>query len=620
MDRSKCLPENVITKLVKVLCLAACLWRPPTAVAIPLEALDDTKEWRVEKINLSGDKLFPEDELLAELLTKARPWYRPWDDRPEFDSVTFENDLERLRRFYEARGYYGAEIGHDLTVNDAESLVTIEISVKEGSPIVVAEINVEVMGELPEGDRPALPETLPINSGEVFQEANYQRAEQVLRGVFLRNGYAHAESTRKAEINTDERRVRVWYSVTPGPLTVFGATEIRGTTSVDPSLVRRELVYEAGEKFSTAKIAATRDQIVALNLFSSVRVAPRKSSGKPHVIPMEIEVSESSPREVMIGLGYSTEEEFGVRAQWRHLNWLGGGRRLSIQGKYSSIDISGGAELIQPHFLTPMTQGVLNFKHAKEEEDTYHRQLTAFKPRIDHRFSPTLTAFVGYRVEFDRLTNINNATEVALGNIRREGILSGPALGLVWNTTDSPFYPTKGEILSLGVEQAGAIWGGAYRFYKVTGEAKRYHNIGWDTILAARVKLGFGDAIGADDRLPLFERFYAGGERSVRGYGRRRLGPRSDADDPLGGLSLLEGSLELRRPIWRELAGGIFLDFGQVALQQFDSRIFNLNFSSGFGLSYNTPVGPIRLDVGFPFQKPPHDRPWQIHFSIGAHF
>ena len=106
----------------------------------------------------------------------------------------------------------------------------------------------------------------------------------------------------------------------------------------------------------------------------------------------------------------------------------------------------------------------------------------------------------------------------------------------------------------------------------------------------------------------------------MRGYGRRRLGPLSDSDDPLGGLSLLEGSVELRRPIWRDLAGAVFVDFGQVALRPFDVRIANLNFSAGFGLSYKTPVGPVRLDVGFPFQKPPNDRPWQIHFSIGAFF
>jgi outer membrane protein assembly complex protein YaeT len=596
------------------------IYSADSAWAIPLAALDVSKEWRVEKIIVTGNSLYSEDELRSEMLTRERPWYRPWVERPVFDPVTFEEDLERLRRYYEARGYYDTEIHHDLTENDAGFLLTVNVTVKEGSAVVVSEIHVEVIGDLPEESRPVLPETLPIKRDTVFEETQYLQAERVLREVFLRQGYAHTESTRKAEVDVNERRVRVWYQITPGPTTVFGDTEIRGMTTVEPGIIRREIAYKPGDPFSVEKISTTRARLLALDLFASVRIAPQQTAGKPQVVPMEIEVSESPLREIKIGVGYSTEEEFRTQAEWRHLNWLGDGRQLSVQAKYSSINVSGGAELIQPHFITPMTKGVLSFKYEREDEETFLRRFTRLNPRIDHRFSAELTGFIGYRLEFDDLSEIDAATERALGDIRREGILSGPAMGLVWNTTDSPFYPTKGQILSLTVEQAGVIWGGAYRFFKITGEAKKYYQLGWDTVFASRLKLGLGNAIGADDRYPLFERFYAGGEKSVRGYGRRRLGPLSDSDDPLGGLSLLEGSLELRRPIWRELGGAIFIDFGQVALQTFDSRIFNLNFSSGFGLSYNTPVGPIRLDVGFPFQKPPNDRPWQIHFSIGAYF
>lgn len=574
----------------------------------------------METVNLSGNESFAADELRGELLTRERPWHRPWAERPVFDLVAFENDLERLHRFYEARGYYDTTIAHDLTVNNEESLLTVDIKVNEGIPVMISEITVEVSGDLPEEERPALPESLPVKTGAVFREAEYQQTEQVLREVFLRNGFAYPESTRRAEVDADNRRVRIWYSIRPGPPTVFGATEIRGTGSVEPDIVRREIAYEPGEKFSADKVATTRTRLLALELFASVRVAPRQSAGKPQVVPMEIEVSENPLRAVKIAVGYSTEEEFRAWAEWRHLNWLGGGRRLSIQTKYSAIFVGGGVELTQPHFFTPRTQGVLSLKHEREEEQTFHRQFTRLSPRIDHRFSTGLSAFLGYRIEYDRLSDIDASTEEALGDIRRDGTLFGPALGVVWNTTDSVYYPTRGGILSLTIEQAGAIWGGAYRFFKVTSEAKRYFQLGWSTVLASRLKFGVGDAIGADDRYPLFERFYAGGEKSVRGYGRRRLGPLSASDDPLGGLSLLEGSVELRRPIWRDLGGAVFVDFGQVGLRSFDSRIFDLNFSAGFGLSYNTPVGPIRLDVGFPFQKPRDDRPWQIHFSIGAHF
>jgi outer membrane translocation and assembly module TamA len=128
------------------------------------------------------------------------------------------------------------------------------------------------------------------------------------------------------------------------------------------------------------------------------------------------------------------------------------------------------------------------------------------------------------------------------------------------------------------------------------------------------------DAIGSDKNFPLFERFYSGGEKSVRGYGRWRLGPLTADDDPIGGLSLVEGSLEFRRPLWKELNGAVFIDFGQVSTQTYDPPVDDLRFSGGFGLSYSTPVGPIRLDIGFPFKRPPGDRGWQIHFSIGAYF
>jgi outer membrane translocation and assembly module TamA len=198
--------------------------------------------------------------------------------------------------------------------------------------------------------------------------------------------------------------------------------------------------------------------------------------------------------------------------------------------------------------------------------------------------------------------------------------LSGPGLGLLWTTVDNLLAPTRGEIVSFAFDHSGQPWGGNYRFYKITAETKKYWSIGWETIFASRLKLGFADPLGAVKNLPLSERFYAGGEKSVRGFGRRRLGPLSVADDPIGGLSLLEGSVELRRLLWREFGGALFLDFGEVSTRRFHVPVSDLKFAAGFGLSYQTPVGPLRIDVGFPFRPPAGDRPFQVHLSVGAYF
>jgi outer membrane protein assembly complex protein YaeT len=380
------------------------------------------------------------------------------------------------------------------------------------------------------------------------------------------------------------------------------------------------LTYKAGETYSLKKVVESREKLLALDLFSTVKVGPAETTGTPVVVPMAVEVAEKSHREIKIGVGYGTEDQFRSQFEWRHVNWLGGGRRLSVLAKYSSIAVSGAVNFVQPHFLTSETQGIINLSQVQEEEETYLLNASRFTPRLAHRFSPTLSGFVGYRVEYNKLNDVAAPTVESLGGLRREGVLSGPSAGMVWNTSDDPFNPKKGEVISLALDQAGAIWGGQYSFYKVTAEAKKYLEVGWQTIFASRLKLGLADAIGSSKNFPLFERFYSGGEKSVRGYGRRRLGPLSASNDPLGGLSLIEGSLELRRPIWKELNGALFVDFGQVSTRRFDIPVGDLQFSSGFGVSYSTPVGPLRLDIGFPFNPPRGDRPWQIHFSIGAYF
>lgn len=230
------------------------------------------------------------------------------------------------------------------------------------------------------------------------------------------------------------------------------------------------------------------------------------------------------------------------------------------------------------------------------------------------------SGFFGYRLEHDHFSQVDHATINALGGVEKKGLISGPRLGLAWNTTDNLLNPRRGEILNFNADQAGAPWGGRYRFYHLVGEGKKYWSIGWETIFATRLKLGFVNAIGAEENLPLSERLYAGGEKSVRGYGRRKLGPRSAANDPIGGLSLFEGSLELRRPIWQALGGALFVDFGQVSRRAFDLPLTNVKFAAGYGLSYATPVGPVRVDIGFPFSPPRGDQAFQVHFSIGAAF
>ncbi len=583
-----------------------------------LEQLDAEREWRVESIVLSGNEQFDTETLLAELQTTTRPWYMPWKKKSLFDPVTFERDLERVRHYYETQGYYQAQVTYDLHTDDAQGSVSLVVRMKENEPVTVGALSVDVRTKAPTGV--ALPERLPLESGDLFTEAAYVQTDQALRQIFLQHGHSWVEIERKAEVDLNTRQARVTYSISPGPPTIFGVTQVDGARKVDPQLVLRELTYASGEPFSLAAIERSRQNILNLDLFHSVRMEFQQEGEKPRQVPIRIRVAEKEPRSIRLGAGYSTDEEFIGLAAWQHRNWLGGGRRLSAELRLSAIQRSLGATFVQPYFLAHATTLHIDAKQGQADEDTYLLNYSRLRPRIERRFSPAFSGYVDYRVEFLKFNAVGSSTIRALEGLRREGVLSGPTLGLVWDTTEDPLNPTQGELLSVVANQAGAVWGGDYKFFSLTAEAKRYQRLGWGVVLATRLKMGLSDFFGSPRNIPLSERFYAGGDGGVRGYGRRKLGALNAADDPLGGLSAIEGSVELRRPLWRELAGAVFLDFGQLSLESYDIPVDSLQFAPGFGLSYATPIGPLRLDVGFPIDPADDDEPWHVHFGIGQSF
>jgi outer membrane protein assembly complex, YaeT protein len=597
------------------LVVGLCLGSP--ICALTLKDLDPGKTLQVKAVEITGNEVFSEDRLRRELVTKGRPWYAFWRERPGFDPLTFETDLKRLKRFYERHGYHKADISYDLTI-EQEKLVTVHLEANEGRPVIVDKVTVDIPGFPPE--RPSFPEELPLKQGNIFTEEAYQSGEQRLRDFFLERGHAHVKAERKATVNLEEQDVSIKYTIKPGPKAVFGETRVEGTEKVDPYLILRELTYESGNQFSLGQIKKSRENILNLGLFRSVQVVPEKTQEDVRDIPMRVVVEEQPPRNLRVGIGYGTEDEFRGQVEWHHWNWLGGGRRLSFKLKGSSITRELEAGLVQPHFLTPHTRGTLSLAQEQEDEKTFLLNVSRFQPRIEHQFSPSLSGFIGYRLAYAQLSGVDRATINAIGGITEKGILSGPSLGLIWDTSDDPFDPKEGGVVSVVADQNGQVWGGDFSFFKLRTEAKKYQRIGWDTVLAGRLKIGIADAFGEEENLPLFERFFAGGEKSVRGYGRRRLGPLSASDDPIGGLSLVEGAVELRRPVWREVSGAVFLDFGQVSTRAFDLPFDELDFSVGVGVAYLTPVGPLRLDIGFPFDPPAADEAWQVHFSIGQFF
>jgi outer membrane protein insertion porin family len=598
--------------------LSIFLVASPEAVGFTVADLDPSQHYQLKKIDLSGEHAFSREAVVSVMTTKERPWYQVWKPFPNFDAQTFTDDLAHIERFYEAHGYYNAHITYDLT--HSRDKVTPHISVSENQPIRVATIDIKIANSSPPPQELDRSFKLPFNKDDVFDQDAYQTAAQDLLNLYTTHSFAHAKVQRHAVVEVVPLQARIRYDVEPGGRCVFGNTKIAGITKVDPKLIEERVTYKAGESFDSSKLAASRSAIVELNLFSAVDIEQEENPSDRAVVPITISVHEGPKHSLSAGAGYNTETQLNATIGWNDYNFLGGGRQLSITGIYSNVNSTFDVKLLQPRFFSPKASLTLEASQQQQTYQTYTGNISGFDPHVDYKLSSSLTAFAGWRLEYMKFNSVNAATIKAIGGFRRSGVLSGPTAGVTFNNTEDPFNPRSGEIVSLLGNLSDHSFGADYRYWRVLAEARRYQLVGWQTVLATRLKVGLSDTQSTIGDVPLSERFYSGGEGSVRGYGLRRIGPLSASNDPLGGLSLIEGSVELRRRLVWKLNGALFFDCGQVATQPYDLRVDALQCGYGPAAGMNSPVGPINFYVGFPTEKPRGDSSWQFYFSIGQYF
>ena len=601
------------------LVLVAALRSAPGG-AVQLDALDPARDWKLRSVRFRGTHAVRKGDLLHVMASKPRPWFAPWRRRPDFDPVAFRTDLDRLARLYRSRGFHHVRIVYDLELPAKGDALTAVIYVDEGHPVYVERVDVTFGGvELAADQRKVLLDHLPIVAGRVFTEEAYNRAHAFLRTYYREHGYARVVVRKQAALDLQRDLATVTYQTESGPSSFFGETKVSGTKTIDPEIVRRELAYEPGDPFRQSRLDRTRTNLTNLNLFRTVRIDEDRT-GDPDV-NLHVRVTEAPPREVRLGVGYDTEEQVRGIASWRNYNFLGGARQLGFSASASFIHRDVTADFLQPHFPGHANRTRLLLTEQQDEEDTYRLDRSRFSPRLEWQASDQITGYAFYRIEYDLLSSVSSAVKKALpGSAPGHGVLSGFGFGADWNTTDDLLDPTRGWVTGATIEPVGDVLGGDFGFLRLVGEGRVYQQLVWGLLGAARVRVGTADPFPGTQEIPLFERFYAGGIDSVRGYGRRRIGPLVN-DDPIGGRSLATASVELRHPITEHLGGAVFLDGGQVSGQSYDFPFRRLRYGTGFGVRYRSPVGPLRLDLGFPTGHPPdNDQHWQVHVSLGAAF
>jgi outer membrane protein insertion porin family len=590
-----------------------------TAEAVQLEALDMSADWQLRTLRVRGNDAVRKREIERAMLTKDRPWFTFWRQPPPFDPVSFRTDLERLRQLYRSKGYYEARVEHDLELPAEGHVLVAVVYVDEGPRVHVERVDVALQGAtLAERDRRTLLAAVPLLPGKPFTQDDYDRTASYLSAWYREHGWARVQVTKAAQVRLDQHTATARFTVASGPASTFGDTVIQGTRRIEPEVVRREIAYRPGDQFRQSRLEQTRANLSALNLFRLIRV--EEEAGDDPEVGVQVRVEEMPPREIRFGIGYDTEEQVRGLAAWRHYDFFGGARQLGFTARASLIERSIAADFLQPHFPGERNRTRLLFAQAQEDEDAFTLDRTRLSPRLEWQATDHVNGFLSYRAEYDSLSSVRDAVKRRFPGIApRDGILSGLGVGVDWNGTDDLIDPTRGFILRSSLEPVGGFLGGDFAFVRGVVEGRFYRPLVARLGGAVRLRLGSAEPTDGTGEIPIFERFYAGGINSVRGYGRWRIGPLV-RDEPVGGRSVVETSVELRHPILEQVSGVVFLDGGQVSRQSLTFPFRRLSYGTGFGVRYKSPVGPLGVDLGFPLDPPPDDQRWQLHVSLGATF
>ncbi len=587
----------------------------------------------VSKIKFRGNKKISAGKLEDAIHTKADPWYTfPlfWKSGPVFDEEVFLADLLRLEKFYHQEGYLEARVlNYELKYNDRKDKVRITVYLDEGEATKVDQVTFVYA----DTTSPPIPPRkllgmVKLKSGKRYREEDLKLDYNRLVQRFSDNGYPYIQVRVKPILDRKAHKVDLEWRLRTGPASYFGEIKITGNRSVSQNVIRRGLGFRTGQPFKQKKLTTAQRQVYRLELFQFVSLRATDLDRRPTHIPIEVRVKEATLRTLKLGAGFGSEEAFRSSLEWRHRNFLGGARILRANAKHSSniLPLQLNLELSQPYFLSNRNDLIAKPFFVWEDERSFEVRSYGLETTLNRQISGNTDTFISTRFERN---DVNAKVDTVAAVLKDRYNNSVTRVGIRRNSTDQLFTPSRGIVSTFVIEEGGRFLSTPFKYIKAFTEHRFFVPVKPGYVFATRFLIGAMNPIRGSRETPVEERFFAGGSYSVRGWERQLLGPvdLNVAPDgrvtpvPRGGNSILEGSFELRYPVFKRFSGAVFLDYGNVWEAWNGIDFTDLHYALGAGLRYNTVIGPLRVDFAWKLNKQRYDtRNYQIHFSIGQAF
>lgn len=583
---------------------------------------------RVRRILFKGNEHISARKLRRAMATKqAWSFITPGYYRPE----VLDEDEERVKAVYRSQGYSDAQATAESEFDESKRWMTITVTVEEGPQYRVGEVSFRGVREIPLDQ---VQQKLKLKTGEPFSQDKMYEDVSKIQAAYFAKGYMAASVEPATVLNPETKDVDVTYTVTEGSIAYVGRIIIKGNVKSRDTVIRRELRLSPGERYDGDKLRRSKERLYNLGYYEEVTLETVPSEGEPDKRDLVVSVKESKTGEFSFGGGFSSVDSFIGFAEITQrnfdlFNWpsfVGGGQTLKLQLMAGTRRRNLLLSFTEPWiFNRPYLFGFDLFHTTRTRGEGYSFELRrqGGDLRLGRQFGDFNRVDALYRLENVRVSDVSDSASADLRSELGENVISAMRLGYTHDTRDNIFNPKTGYLFESGIELAGTVFGGDKDFWKWTGSAAAFYQpFVEEQVLEFRGQLGFSEELEDSTSVPIFERFFAGGADTVRGYKERRIGPKDPVTrDPIGGEAIAVINAEYTVPVVDFLKTAVFADAGNVWRNIDDFGDDTLRAGAGAGVRIKTPFGPVKLDYGWPINPEDGERKTgRLHFSASRTF
>ncbi len=586
---------------------------------------------RIKQVNIIGNDSFDEDDLLDEFKLSTPNFLSPFTKDDQYSKQALTGDLEKLRSFYLDRGYINFKItSTQVSITPDKKDIYVTVNISEGEVYTISDIR--LAGDLVLPKEQFFPE-IHLIRGEVFSRKSVVGSSERINGLLSDNGYAFSNVNSIPDIDEEKKQVVVTYFVDPGKRVYVRRVNISGNSNTRDEVLRRELRQMESGWFSGEQVKRSRERLKRLGYFEEVNIETPAVPGSTDQVDVNIGVVEKSMGNFMAGLGFSQSDGVIFSTSISQNNFLGTGKQVSLAFDNSSSNTHYRLGYVNPYYTIDGISRGFNLSYQKtdfDEVDTARYLLDRGNVGVVFGIPITETENVDFRFAMKHTTYkpaTTPSTEVlAFKTDNGDSFLDFQA-GVSWKSasTDSFLMPTKGATQKLAL--SATVPGSDLEYYKLEYSHKRYFPLGGKLILGLTGDLAYADVYGTTSRMPLWENYFTGGIKSVRGFKDYSLGPRDSLGDPLGGNVKVVGKAELFFPapfklMEKSIRLGAFFDMGNVygTSGGEDIDLSNLRMSTGLSALWLSPMGALGASLGLPLNDETSDDTEVFQFSFGAAF